>query len=346
MLIEAPGGDLPDQADRGGPPDRLDPDHELTPARAARGLGVVLGDEAARALAPRAVDLRAACRPGWRSPGRCRGRRWQRAGSSGGAASGGVTAAHRSECRQEKPGGGTDVAARAASERRRARRGRPGGPSGDACAASAAPPCRSAPTGSPSAGSRSPRRATRRRGTARRGTVGLPSGERAASAVTNSASNAARSCASSSGLVNTSATFGASLLAAQAREGGPARAGPEPALDPLGARDHAVGTEPAQDREAAELALLHLGGTRVDGGDLHGGQRQLERRVHHAPVLDRDAVGAQPQPAAPPSSIEQELRAGRRPRSAGAAAGRRTYRLSVIGARRRSLRLKPDLTLR
>ena len=78
---------------------------------AARGLRVVAGLVAPAALAPRAGDRPAACRPGRRSPGRCRGR----------ACSAGGRATRRARCSRRAHGSGSTGRA----ERRRWTRGRP-----------------------------------------------------------------------------------------------------------------------------------------------------------------------------------------------------------------------------
>ena len=134
-------------------------------------LGVVARDEASAAVAPRAGDRSRRRRRGWRSRGRCRGRRCSAAGSwgSSGASGHGPEA---SPCRAERPTWPrADRRRRAASGRRSGRRAARG-------AASAGPRGRSAGAGARSGGRRSRPSPDRRRGRAGPGRRG----RRAASA--------------------------------------------------------------------------------------------------------------------------------------------------------------------
>ncbi len=117
-------------------------------------------------------------------------------------------------------------------------------------------------------------------------TVGAPSGERAARAVTNSGSKARRRTGSSSGLVNTRATLGASsssprLVSAvppvlvQSQPSMPSWRG----ITVLAPTRRRIGKRPNWPDVFA--------GPGVDGRDLHERERQLERRLQDAAVLDR-----------------------------------------------------------
>ena len=120
--------------------------------------------------------------------------------------------------------------------------------------------------------------------------VGLPSGERAASAVTNSASNAARRRASSSGLVKTSATFGASSSSPRLVERGAAACSvhSQPSMPSLRGITR-VGAQRGAGPGSGRASPDAVAGPGSTVATFTGAERQLERRVQHAAVLDRHA---------------------------------------------------------
>ena len=158
------------------PADRRARDPRLGDVAGARGLRVVARDAAPVPSHHGQVTGLRGRRPGWRSRGRCRGR----ACSGRGRGAGAHRAAHVAWA-QPMPGGARR-GARASAALPRLGIGADGR-SGGAGAASAAPPCRSAALEAPAAEARSARA---RVGDAEEDavTVGVPSGERAASAST------------------------------------------------------------------------------------------------------------------------------------------------------------------
>ena len=109
---------------------------------------------------------------------------------------------------------------------------------------------------------------------------------------------------------------------------------------PSRARDHGRRAEPAQHGEATGQ-LGGLGRPGVDDRDLDRAERQLERRLQDAAVLDRDALRAEPQPVAlagaglAPAArlLEQEHRAPARPGKAPVRGLRRGAGWKVAGLR-------------
>ena len=149
------------------------------------------------------------------------------------------------------------------------------------------------------------------RGTARPGSVGTPSGERAASASSASGSIASLSCSGPSGLVNSSAPVGA-LLVADQRQRGAAGARPQPALDPLLARQDGGGRQPLEHREAPGRAA-DLGRAAVDHADV-----QLARASACSGARSRPSTSS----VAPAGFIRSASGASRRPDSNGSSAVR------------------------